>query len=364
MSVKVAFYASAHGYGHASRSYEIAKTLVARGSNITVDFISWVPDAFFAGETHPRIRRWKRRLDVGIHQVDSLTMDIKKTLQDLEELAQRSDQIIDQEVDFLGRNRIYLVLCDMPHLAFEAAHRAGIPSWGISNFSWDWIYEEYSDDFPAFRNHITRIREAYRLAEGVFRLPFSGGMTDFKRVEDMPLLARRSELGKEESRSRLKLEKNDTVVLFSFGGFQLDVRPVSNLAPGVVLLASEPSPDPGPPFRHVTSQHLEELGLRYCDLVAAADIVVSKLGYGIVSECIANRTALIYTPRGRFREYPILAEGIKDYLPSISIESKDLEGGEWLAQAHRLKALPFPPAPDCSGAETIVARILARMASV
>ena len=35
-------------------------------------------------------------------------------------------------------------------------------------------------------------------------------------------------------------------------------------------------------------------------LVGAADAVVSKPGYGIISECIANETAILYTSRGHF----------------------------------------------------------------
>ena len=49
-----------------------------------------------------------------------------------------------------------------------------------------------------------------------------------------------------------------------------------------------------------------EAGLRYEDLVAAVDVVVTKPGYGIISECIANDTALLYTSRGRFVEYDVM----------------------------------------------------------
>ena len=39
---------------------------------------------------------------------------------------------------------------------------------------------------------------------------------------------------------------------------------------------------------------------------APSDVVMTKPGYGIVSECLANGTALLYTARGRFAEYPVL----------------------------------------------------------
>ena len=43
-----------------------------------------------------------------------------------------------------------------------------------------------------------------------------------------------------------------------------------------------------------------ESGLRYEDLVHAADAVETKPGYGIIAECLAHETALLYTSRGHF----------------------------------------------------------------
>ena len=37
-----------------------------------------------------------------------------------------------------------------------------------------------------------------------------------------------------------------------------------------------------------------------------SDVVVTKPGYGIISECLANDTALLYTDRGHFIEYDVL----------------------------------------------------------
>jgi UDP-N-acetylglucosamine:LPS N-acetylglucosamine transferase len=60
--------------------------------------------------------------------------------------------------------------------------------------------------------------------------------------------------------------------------------------------------------------------------VRAADLVISKPGYGIVSECIAGGTPILYTSRGDFAEYPILVEGIRKAIPSAYISNEDLLG--------------------------------------
>ena len=55
-----------------------------------------------------------------------------------------------------------------------------------------------------------------------------------------------------------------------------------------------------------TGGRLYAHGLRYEDVVGAVDVVITKPGYGIISECVANDTALLYTSRGHFVEYDVL----------------------------------------------------------
>jgi L-arabinokinase len=100
-------------------------------------------------------------------------------------------------------------------------------------------------------------------------------------------------------------------------------------------------------------------GLRYEDLVHAADVVVTKPGYGIISEAIANDTALLYTSRGHFVEYNVLVREMPRYLRTEFIDRKDLLAGNWGAALKRLLEKPPPPEkPDVHGAEAAAAEIL------
>ena len=84
-------------------------------------------------------------------------------------------------------------------------------------------------------------------------------------------------------------------------------------------------------------------GFRYEDLVKAVDVVVSKPGYGIISECIANDTALLYTSRGDFREYPVLVEEMPKYLRCAYISHEEFFLGRWSEQLDRVLTQPSPP---------------------
>ena len=100
-------------------------------------------------------------------------------------------------------------------------------------------------------------------------------------------------------------------------------------------------------------------GYRYEDLVKAVDVVVTKPGYGIISECLANDTALLYTSRGDFREYPVLVEAMPRFLRSAFIGHEDLFSGNWAPHMDRLLAQPSPPEkPATNGAEIAANRLL------
>jgi len=82
---------------------------------------------------------------------------------------------------------------------------------------------------------------------------------------------------------------------------------------------------------------------RYEDLVAAADVVITKPGYGIIAECIANGTALLYTSRGIFREYDVLVRDMPRYLRSRFIDQGELFAGRWRGPLEALMAQAAPP---------------------
>ena len=91
----------------------------------------------------------------------------------------------------------------------------------------------------------------------------------------------------------------------------------------------------------------------------AADVVVTKPGYGIISEAIANDTALLYTSRGRFVEYDVLVREMPRYLRAQFIEQDDLLRGNWAPALEKLLSQPPPPEkPALNGAEVAAEEIL------
>ena len=103
-------------------------------------------------------------------------------------------------------------------------------------------------------------------------------------------------------------------------------------------------------------------GLRYEDLVGAVDVVITKPGYGILSDCVANGAAMLYTPRGRFAEYEVMVREMPRLLRCRCLESDAFADGRWNEGLRELAALPPPPVqPRTDGAEVVAAMIAERL---
>ena len=80
--------------------------------------------------------------------------------------------------------------------------------------------------------------------------------------------------------------------------------------------------------------------------------MVTKPGYGIIAECVANDTAIVYTSRGHFVEYDVLVREMPRWLRCGFISNDDLLAGRWQQALDETLAQPAPPETiDVDGAE-------------
>ena len=87
-------------------------------------------------------------------------------------------------------------------------------------------------------------------------------------------------------------------------------------------------------FRFSNGICLDDLPLSYADVVGAVDGVITKPGYGIVSDCLAHGTPVIYTDRGFFPEYDILVQEMaKQLIDCLLYPHADFYAGK-LASSH------------------------------
>lgn len=347
----LAAYVSSHGFGHLMRTCEVLRAVRARAPSLEISLATAAPASLVHREVTPPFEVRTLVCDVGVAQRDALEFDLDETVRRCHLFDDRFDDLADTEAAVLRSQGAKAVLGDVPPLAFAAASRAGVPSVALTNFSWDSIYAHLSRREPELRTSAERAAVAYREAELLLQLPFACDLTVFERREEVGMVARKPRIGREDVRQRLGIGgERRPVVLLSFGGIGLP-----SLTPAVL--------GPERPFRYLFptelgTDRLERLAIDYQDVVGAVDAIVTKPGYGIVTDAIGARTPLVYTERGDFPEYPVIVAEMARWLPSVHVSNDELRSGRLDPAVQSVLGLAWPPAPDLEGAERAAERIL------
>ena len=345
----VAFYISGHGFGHASRELELITAIAAARPDARFVVRTSVPAWLLETSPVPLDVR-PCETDTGVAQIDSLALDEEETARRAAAFYGDFDRRVEEDATFLRDVQADLVISDIPPLACAAAARAGVPAVALGNFTWDWIYAAYPAFIQLAPHAIPCMQAAYSATTLALRLPLHGGFEPMARVTaNIPFIARRSTRDPEDTRRLLGVPAGKPVVLASFGGYgvSLPVDELSQSAHFTLIVAN----------RHPPS------GLLYEDLVAAADVVVSKPGYGIVSECVANGAALLYTSRGHFVEYDVFVAQMPSVVRCRYISQEDLLAGRWTDAIDALLAQPAAPMRAwTNGAQVAAERIRRLMA--
>ena len=381
----IVFYISGHGFGHASRDIELINALRERRPDLRIIVRTSAPKWLFdltvrptglepraSGAEGPGVSPVNQfdyhhlETDTGIAQIDSLHLDVDETVHRARTFMKSFDDRVAEESAFLRHVDADLVVADLPALGMAAATAANLPSIGLGNFTWDWIYSAY----PGTGDLVDAIGGHYQGAELALRLPMHGGFSTFQSIRDLPFIARRSRRDPNDTRRAMGFPLGERLVLVSFGGYGLEGLNLDALSrlDGYIALVSGSVPLADLPdglrggrrgsLLPVDEPAMYAAGLRYEDVVRAVDVVVTKPGYGIIAECLANDSALLYTSRGHFIEYEVLTREAPRFLRTAYIGHADLFAGQWTSHLDALLAQPAPPEqPGVDGAE-IAAEIL------
>jgi L-arabinokinase len=159
------------------------------------------------------------------------------------------------------------------------------------------------------------------------------------------------------------------LALLSFGGYGLnelnlaDVDCTAEWDLGVADRSMNDTRIASMPFVHVVSEDRLAADFRYEDLVACADAVITKPGFGIIGECATAGTPMVYTSRGDFREYDVLVEEMPKVLRCAFISQSDLFGGRWQHALQSAVSQPAPPQRWPPTGARVAAETIARIAT-
>jgi len=319
------YYITAHGYGHGVRSCDIISALRRADPELFIHVVSDLPVDFLRSRLDLPLEAYRAgSFDVGMVQLDSIRVDVEQTLHKIEGVLEHRTERINHERQFLRDHHAGLVVCDIPAMPMEAAKAEGLPVIAVGNFAWDWIYEEFIVRDQRWRPVVEAFRSAYQQVDLLLQLPFSEPMAAFPRREHIPLLSSPGRNRRAELSAAYNIDINKQWVLLSFTtlDWNAEALQIVESMSDTIFLTVLPLGWSGKNFRGIDRHQYS-----FADVITSADAVVSKPGYGILSECVVSNKPLVYAERTDFREYPVLEAALKKHLRHQHIPADELYRG-------------------------------------
>jgi len=355
---RICYYITGHGFGHLTRCAEILFAILRYGYNPSqIDIVSNLDVSLLKYTIHEDINVFSRLLDTGAIQSNALAVDPLASLQAYyNKIYLNHDTLLLQEISFLRERQTTWVLVDATPIACHAAAKVGIPSIIISNFTWCYIYREMVDmantlipdnntedtpnesiegDIRSWNDMIQSIENDYSHASAYYLLPGATPTptppsSPLKHLYTVaaPLVGRGPRRAEREVRAELGVGPVPRLILLGFGGQSSEWRLREEYVPPgfvCVVLGS-------------TLQEVPERSEKYIytardvyvpDILQACDVLIGKLGYGTLSECIISKTALIYISRSGWPEERWLEKEIRERESGIELEREKFIRGEW-----------------------------------
>jgi len=354
VKINIAYFITGHGFGHGTRSAAVIEQLVQLDPLIDLHIYTDLP-AFLLRQSisHP-FELHVGPVDFGLVQHSAVSVNIDQSIKQLEdrfESLMRDHEKIALE---LKKNQINAVVSDISPLGILAAQAANIPSFLVSNFTWDWIYQGLAVLDRRFISWADRFGQIYEDCDFRFECtPHCNTVAPDSLL--VGPVARQTRVSPAEIRRQLGVQANQKLVFLTLGGWvghPLVVAPSDDFF--VVAAGQTDQEVPGENRLQIPW----ESRFFHPDLVQAADLLICKLGYSTVAEAYLGGTAVLYLARHDFPESPKLAAFVEGQMLASEVTEEQLTSGHWvqlyrtLSQPHSLETIPVAGARQI--ADTII----------
>jgi uncharacterized protein (TIGR00661 family) len=323
----ICFYVSDYGYGHATRSIALIRNILTWDPDTHIIVKSEGPfDLLSKSLQDSRISVIRNRNDVSVplhHFTEAV--DVEKTRILLTEWQESWSDTITGEVRFCKERGVDLIISDIAPQPFLIADDLSIPSMGISNFSWDTIYQQL---VPEMTGLIHNMRSAYSCATLACILPFHLPMNAFRKKVSVSLLSRHITVPRDLIREQLGLNKDETIVFFNprcpIDRLGLNFyKKISQESIKIIMPSYFASKHP-----HIIAIPPDETESQ--NWVAMCDLVVTRCGYSTVSEAVQAKVPLIVWKRPGFIEDDKIVADIHNLGVGRSLDYDQICSLDWI----------------------------------
>ncbi len=324
------FAVTSHGLGHLTRTLAVIQQARTMRPQYDIQVTTTVDPSWINGQLDFEVLCRSREYEPGALQKNCFEVDTDASCHAYRSFLESHPKRLEEEKEYLRSQNVVAVVSDISAIAVRAAAEVGIPSVGISNFTWDWILEPWCADHddPMVRAVPGALAADYRSGTHQLRLPYGPESSSFPASESAPLVSRVATKSRDDVRALLGVDDGPLAVVCP-GGWSADDWPKIHARAGefrLVTVGALPVTSDG---TLVDLGHEFPPGVTFPDLVAAAEVVLGKPGYGLASECATHRTPFAMIERPEFRETPYLVAEFQANGRGSTSTIEQFFSGEW-----------------------------------
>jgi uncharacterized protein (TIGR00661 family) len=315
----IAFYISSHGFGHMTRCLAIMEEILGT-SNITVYVVCGKKQNDFAKLYLRKYVRSHRMIfndvvtDIGlINKKDSLNIDTDDLNYKLYKFLGSWNDIVCREYQYLKLFNVKCVISDISPLGPLVSERLGVPSIGISNFTWIQLYEFLQIN----KDIIDNFNEAYSKLNSFIEYHLALPMIHKNgNVNQVGLTSR-----KLNQQHILKIRRDYGNSIFITCGRSANLQNIKILNyDGNIFATSGTNIKMGGKIVHLPIKTLDTQ-----NYIAASDLIITKAGWGTIAEALIAGRKLVLLERPSVFEDTYIINFLKKENLAISISESDLE---------------------------------------
>lgn len=327
---------SSHGFGHLAQAAPVLNALRATRPGLRLAVRSGLPRERLAQRIAGDFDHLHEASDFGFVMNNALDVDLPASARRYHEFHSRWPEHVDREAAFLAGLAPDLVFTDVAYLPLAGAAATNIPAASLCSLNWADLFNHYFHREAWAPEIHQQMLAAYRSARIFLRASPGMPMLDLPNVVNIGPVATPATLDRAEVARRLRLPKARRWVLVALGGFDFPL-PVDKW--------------PQPAGIRWLSPHqalARNLGF-FNDLLAAADAVITKPGYGTFVEAAMHGVPVLYLRRPDWPEQDHLIDWLRMHTRAAEITRDQARRGDLLPTLEALWALPAPRRPAPTG---------------
>jgi hypothetical protein len=346
---------SGHGFGHAAQTCAIANALLALSPEARLVIQTAVPRGFFAQRLAGRFEYLAGSLDPGIPMRDAVSVDRDATREAYLSFHANWEERLGEQRRLLEAAAPDVLLADVPYLSLAAAEGLGIPSVAVCSLNWADILRGYFPGDAGIRPVIDTMMTCYQGADTFLAPEPSMPMPWLRNRRAIAPLAVLGRSRRDELLDALGLSEPARLVVVAFGGFDLCLSPARMQRANGLHWLTQGEDNAG----RADVTPLKSLPLPFPDVLASADALVTKPGYGIFAEAACLGLPLVSMPRPDWPESPYLLRWIQRQVPAAMLAPAGLQAPDLLATLASLWQARAAPKVAPSGAGEAAQLVLA-----